>query len=154
MLRRIAAACAATLALSLAASPAHADWSFTKWGMSPEQVIKSAGPTARPATGDYGDRVMTFDRRAAAQVKYEGRSYTAEFYFDLDGGRGLRLVRLNLLDQTQCDALGAALEKRYGASSNQYHGEWRDPATGDTVFFSKSYKTGISLPCYLSYNRS
>jgi|GEM_PF-4815789 len=146
-------AAALTAAIALP-SAAFADWSPTRWGMSPEQVIEAGGGKVKPATGSSGDRVMDSDRRASGgPFTWEGRRFMAEFYFDLDGGRGLRLVRLNMLDQGQCDALGADLAKRYGASKNQYHGEWVDPASGDTVFFSHSYKGMISMPCYLSYSR-
>lgn len=146
----------AALAAALLTLPtaAHADWSFTRWGMSPDQVIKAAKGKAQPMAGGPGDRVMDMDPRATGgPFSFEGRAYMANFYFDLDGGRGLRVVRLNLLDQGQCDALGAELEKRYGASKNQYHGEWTDPATGDGVFLSKSYKVMPGMACYVSYTR-
>jgi hypothetical protein len=136
------------------AAPAHADWSFTRWGMTPEQVIAASRGKATAATGGYGDRIRNMDFRATGgPFTFDKRVYRANFYFDIDGGRGLRVVRLELLDQSQCDALGAGLEKRYGASSNPNHGEWIDKATGDTIFFSKSYKSIAGLPCYLSYSR-
>lgn len=140
--------------LSAAPTAAHAAWSFTRWGMSPEQLIAAAKGKARPMTGDAGDRVMNMDPRASGgPFTFDGRAFSANFYFDPDGRPGLRVVRLNLLDQGQCDALGAELARRYGASKNKYHGEWVDPATGDQVFFSNSYKTMVQLPCYLSYAR-
>lgn len=148
--RATAALAAAGLVLGLAA-PAHAHWSFTKWGMTADQVIKASKGKAKANPGGPGDRVMDKDRGVSGGVfDFEGRRYMADFYFEPEGG-GLKVVRLNLLDQGQCDALGAEMEKRYGASKNKYHGEWTDPKTGDTVFFSKSYKTMIQLPCYLSY---
>lgn len=152
MSRRVAALSAAAFAVvSLGAGSAHADWSFTKWGMTPDQVIKAAKGKASANPGDEGDRIMGMDRGVAGgPFAFEGRTFTADFYFD-PGGGGLRVARLNMVDQSQCDALGAALEAKYGASSNKYHGEWLDSASGNKVFFSKSYKTGISLPCYLSY---
>lgn len=150
--RQLTVALVAATAL-VAAAPAHADWSFTKWGMSPEQVIKAAGGKAKPAMGDRGDRVMDMDPRASGgPFTFEGRTYLANFYFDLDGGRGLRVVRLQALDQSQCDAIDAELTKRHGPSSNAHHGQWTDAKTGDKIFFSKSYKVMPGMACYVSYS--
>lgn len=150
--RQIPLAIAAVLTVA-AAAPAHADWSFAKWGMSPDQLMRAAGGKARPVMGGPGDRVMDMDHRASGgPFTFEGRNYLANFYFDLDGGRGLRVVRLQALDQSQCDAIDAELTKRYGASSNAHHGEWKDAKTGNKVFFSKSYKVMPGMACYLSYS--
>ncbi len=147
---RVSLALAASAALLAPAAPAYAHWSFTKWGMTTDQVLKAAKGKARANPGTPGDRVMDQDRGASGgPFDFEGRKYMADFYFDPAGG-GLRVVRLNMLDQNQCDALGAELEKRFGPSSNKYHGEWTDPKTGDKVFFSRSYKVMANLACYLS----
>lgn len=149
-----AIASAAALACALAAPGlAHAEWSFTKWTMTADQVIEASKGKARADQGDPGDMVMEMDRRVSGgPFTFEGRAYMANFYFDPKAGN-LRVVRLSLLDQGQCEALDAELTKKYGVSRNKYHGEWTDPKTGDGVFFSKSYKTMMQLPCYVSYTR-
>jgi hypothetical protein len=144
--------CSAMAFVALAAlalpAPALAHWAFTRWDMTPEQVMAASRSALRSDPGGYGDRILKQDRRPSGPVQFEGRAYQAEFYFSDEGK--LTLVRLTLKDQTQCGTVMAALTARYGKSSNQYHGEWTDPRTGDRVFQSKESRYG---PCHTTYNK-
>jgi len=144
---RPAIAFVALAALALPA-PALAHWSFTRWDMTPEQVMAASKGALRSDVGGMGDRILKQNRRLSGPVQFEGRAYEAEFYFSDDGK--LTLVRLTLKDQTQCGPVMEALTARYGKSSNQYHGEWTDPRTGDRVFQSKESRYG---PCHTTYNK-
>lgn len=150
MSRRLAtlALCAAA---ALGATPAHADWSFTNWGMSPDQVIKASRGRVSAEAGKPGDRVLKFDLRAAGIVSFKGRKYVAQFYFDEDGGTGLRFVRMSPVDQSQCDALKADLVKSYGPASARTWTDWKQP-NGDTIGYSDPYKS-LNFPCYFSYSK-
>jgi hypothetical protein len=44
-----------TLALIAVARPAAADWAYTKWGMTPEQVVKAAAGTAQITKSESTD---------------------------------------------------------------------------------------------------
>ena len=140
----------ALVLLAALALPAQAlaHWSFTRWDMTPEQVMVASKGALRSDQGDSGDRVLKQDRRLSGPVQFEGRDYQAEFYFSDEGK--LTLVRLTPKDQTQCRVLMETFTARYGKSSNEHHGEWTDPRTGDRIFQSKESKYG---PCHTTYNK-
>lgn len=138
----LAAAVAVTWPMS-----ASAHWSFTRWGMTPDQVNAASGGRLA-ASGDAGDGIMRQNKRLAGLVDFEGRKYRADFFFS-DAG-GLNMVRLKPLDQSQCPAIIAQMKARYGASANQYNGDWTDKTTGDGVLQSFSYEY---TPCYTSYRK-
>jgi hypothetical protein len=101
------------LAALLIAPAARADWQYTRWGMTPEQVVAASGgaaqllpDTERPrlppmitaVTGDYQDGAMQF---------------RVVFSFNIDGG-GLACVHYGLNSHDSDEAFKAALVKRYG----------------------------------------
>ena len=87
------AACALAFGtLAGSTGPAAADWQYTQWGMTPDQVAAASNATARPNL----DRRLDADGlRAALTVPYEGTAipYTAVFLFDAENK--LQTVTLN-----------------------------------------------------------
>ena len=104
----------------------------------PDGEVRQVQPCAPP----------DLTREPLEPVQFEGGDYQAEFYFS-DQGK-LTLVRLTPKDQTQCRVLMETFTARYGKSSNEHHGEWTDPRTGDRIFQSKESKYG---PCHTTYNK-
>ena len=114
---------------------ARADWAYTKWGMTPEEVVKASGGGVQ--------LVPPAQRREAA-----GRELGAEgdftdgairlhvgFGFDVKT-QGLTCVFYNVMDAAQNAMLKAQLTKRYGRpSGNDIAGlamwHWSKPDTID-----------------------
>lgn len=111
------------IALSLAAAavtvatPASADWSFTRWGMTPAQVVRASGGTARledvpPSRG------QTHIVRAVGTVRSGDLRFTAHYRFFND-----RLVSVTLLPTSgSCSAVHQAIGSKYGRAEprNQF----------------------------------
>ena len=84
-----------TLAVCAVVSPAHANWAFTHWGMTPEQVVSASGGSAQilpprdrtrmdpnhmemTASGDYRDGALTY--HAGYMFDTEGHGLVCVFY--------------------------------------------------------------------------
>jgi len=95
-------------ALTLA-TPAHADWQFTKWGMSPEQLVKASDGKAMPTT-----RAEIAERLEPVLLKMPWQSGDFQFmaYFRFKANK-LDLVRLDL-QQGDPGTLLVALKRKYG----------------------------------------
>lgn len=94
------------------ASPALADWQYTKWGMMPGQVV--ANSNGAIAQSEKSAQLNSDGFALEAQGVYAAGDYSfdALFYFKNDG---LALVTLKLRDaMTRCAALANDLEGRYG----------------------------------------
>lgn len=154
------------LAISAAAislcSPqaALADWQYTKWGMSQEEVVAAAGATGSTLKAinkpGYAGRILVGPYNS-------GRfSFQATFYFpDRDGGK-LASVRLELENKDTCRDLSLALESAYGSapqiSENPAEkdlrirrGRWSDKEKNNLVTFFYPPER-YSDPCWVHYS--
>ena len=98
------------VAMAGAAAPAEAHWQYSRWGMTPDQLITaSAGAAVQGsgATSAQGNAVM------GAQGRYTTGIYNfdADFWF---GASGLSMVSLKLRDNVQCLGLQRDLLAKYG----------------------------------------
>lgn len=108
---------ALTLAAMIAcATPAHADWEGTQWGMSPDEALAVL------------DGAKKHSPEASEILEYDGASYKPLLQLDhlvegiegeasllFDADERLQFVVFSPADRTRCDALTAALSKVYGA---------------------------------------
>jgi hypothetical protein len=129
------------------ASNCSADWQFTLWGMSPQQVVEASKGTVKEtgsseaikAKGIYSTDAIEFD---------------AVFYF---GESGLSQVGLAASDDGKCAAAKSALVARYGTptTSNPESVAWRSAGTGDFVEWtslSKFKRSGAAGgACFITY---
>lgn len=101
-------------ALVLATSPALADWQYTKWGMTPEQVVAASKGAATATTDEERRQFSTTDGKSVALVKarYTSGSYQFDVHFLFDDGK-LSLVSLNL-DESDEGLLAGDLTAKYG----------------------------------------
>jgi len=103
---------ASALAILLWPVSASADWQFTHWGMTPEQVIavsKGVASRAKPTTPD------TVLRRLATMPYSSGNlKFDVDFLFSGKPGNVLLAVRLNQYWGSPSD-LFDALKQKYGA---------------------------------------
>lgn len=124
-------AAALILALVLAsASPAAADWQFTKWGMTPAQVAAAGGSRIVPIVetaprwqltmpGPYKVAGLTFDDVTFAFD--DGRLSEIELSAPSDS--------LGKVQQALASALGPPAYSRFGGEVQIY----RDPAKGNSI---------------------
>lgn len=105
---------AIVLATVLVAMPAYADWQYTHWGMTADQVISASSGSLSPCTpaackGATGGKF---------QPKTIGEYQSGEFKFEnimlFDDAGGLAKVRLKLADPSQITRLQSALVSKYG----------------------------------------
>lgn len=121
----------AALVVIFTASPALADWEYTHWGMTPEQVaaassgnVKVLPKSERQAAGDQS--VFA----AMGSFPVGGRSLSVGFMFDTATG-GLRCVAYNamgddvaMLKERLVEKYGQTKEHSFGAG---YSMDWKTP---------------------------
>ena len=116
---------AAAICLGLGASPAAADWQYSRWGMSPAQLAAASGGVAKP----NDDRDLDAEGlRAELAAPYMAGSlpFTAVFRFDAEGG--LDDVALIPAGPVSCPAVRAALVAHHGTPEGK-----ADPQSGATL---------------------
>ena len=145
---RIALVAAATT-LALAPSIASANWDYSRWGMTPAQVIAASKGAAKPQPLDYGDSIGANQFLASADHQMGPHAFKTEFYFE--NGAALALIRLTLKDSAGCDRLEGDLVKRYGPRSPSGRYFWIDKTSGDVITFSDD--RGSRMSCRLVYKR-
>ena len=116
---------AASIGLVLVASPAAADWQWTKWGMTPEEVLKSSNGKASltdeneikkwsPVQGVNGEMKIIYMALAKAPYDANGMNFRAVFLFSMEASK-LECVDLTVNDVSHNAKLGTELERIYGA---------------------------------------
>ena len=118
----------------LAAVPAQAHWQYTRWGMTPTQVIASSKGQARAAEGDksaQGDAT----RDVAGEYSVGERTFKASFWFDASG---LQEVTLSPAGEPHCLELRRDLLAKYGEPVERSFGSvqrlmWADKPSGNRV---------------------
>ena len=110
---------ASALAASVLAGsvvPACADWQYTQWGMTPDQVTAASSAAAQPNP----DRKLDADGglKAALTAPYQGAAipFTAVFLFDAQNR--LQVVNLNPVGGIACPVIVQALVVNHGAPEN------------------------------------
>src|ERR1700688_187290 len=128
----------AFLALALVglASPAAADWQFTKWGMTPEQVVKKSPTPVKkvaPEDRDQGGH-LTIEKGMPNLLEGDWTSGAFKFHvtYRFDARRHLSAVDLEILEDGQAMDVANALSDRYGKPDQEIGGItlariWRTP---------------------------
>lgn len=115
-----------------AASPAVADWQYTRWGMTPQQVVAASRGAAKPNTDNeaHRDNYKTLLKAPFAAGEHR---FTASFIFNNQN----RLIRVSLLmEGGNCESLGFTLRSQYGQSTTRGLGStWRDEVRKNNVAF-------------------
>lgn len=137
---------AMTLAfLALLSSPLFADWQYTEWGMTPEEVSAASDDTvtAIPETEQASRRNNVFTAKLEGTFSSGRFNFHSEFRFDNVSNR-LRQVQLRLDDASQCQLLAQSLNTRYGepdkvqALTVMERIEWRDSDEGNGIVYHVS----------------
>jgi hypothetical protein len=124
----------ALFAAAVAASPASSHWQFTRWGMTPEQVMK-ASPVPAKSYSDPQLDTSAETTKTISNYTAIGFDFVAMFKFSRRTG-GLSRVSLMLRDKDQCGSLGYELRRIYGQPSSVLPlgvRQWRDEKEGNIV---------------------
>lgn len=138
--------------LAASAAPAAADWQYTRWGMSPEQVVTASRGAVQLGPPPSGKTYEGLTGRALGVHTEAGASFDAYFHFDAQ----VRLARVALerTGGTDCTALHNRLLSQLGRPANSTRqsyatiDQWRDRARGNAV----GYVLVGRLPCTITYS--
>jgi hypothetical protein len=115
--RALRAAIALGVALSggLAMRPAHADWEYTKWGMTPEQVARASRGAVQAIPAAQRTRIPEVKLESGAEGTFSDGALRLQvgFSFDIPGG-GLAMVQYAVLNAEQSGQLKEWMVRRYG----------------------------------------
>jgi hypothetical protein len=145
----------ALAAALVCAAPAFAHWEYTRWGMSPAEVIAASSGAVRPAEGGYGEQVFDLDLRAQGIYRAGGMDFEVRFFFT-PGENRLTAVKL-IPAASRCDDLARQLRAAHGEGerSNLQIGHvmhWADPANGDSVLYADIGPIGrMARICHVIY---
>ena len=92
--------------------PVSADWEFTKWGMSPEQVVQASNRQARPNKPGSG-----IPKSVLLTQDWQSGRFLFEVLYLFEKGRGgqvLTRIQLQLKNTELRKELLADLERKYG----------------------------------------
>ena len=95
-------------------APASANWQYTRWEMTPEEV-KTASHGAAQNNSDHGLDAEGVKARLTAPYVGEEISFTAVFLFDEDSK--LKDVTLTPKKQEDCLLMKSRLQNHYGQSA-------------------------------------
>lgn len=97
--------------------PARADWKFTKWGMTPEQVVEASAGAARMSTPDEVSENSPADgsAKALATMPYDAGDIHFNVAFDFGRDNKLRVIVLTVTSGDIGYKLQNALVAKYGA---------------------------------------
>jgi hypothetical protein len=101
----------------LLSSAAHADWQFTKWGMTPDQVVAASGGKA--AVLPAKNHVSSQGLRVVAAMPWESETLHFQVGFMFDGKNALRRVSMLLKSGGTAADLLRALKAKYGPPDQQ-----------------------------------
>jgi hypothetical protein len=157
------------------ASAAKADWEYTKWGMTPQQVVSAAKNRTRKSSDLHPDSDGNVTKLVAP---YQSGKFSFEAQFGFDAADRLSSVTLVLndkstdmhmdmdsmemddksmqmdMDQGICHDLDLNLNTTYGPPP--YHGashlyaieKWQDQKNKNNVDYHALYQVG----CYVQYS--
>jgi hypothetical protein len=120
------------------ATSAHADWQYTKWGMSAEQVVAASGGSMQLGSGKVGQRLDGYTIEVTGQYKSGSRIFDAILYFK---NGSLALVTLDMKEAPRCYALANDLKGLYGAQFDQS----RDSIMNIDIWHDRVKNNSISL---------
>jgi hypothetical protein len=113
------------IAFSFVSTSAFADWQYTKWGMTTEEVITASGNKASKPTKPNTIKDGHIVNLLSAPYNTERFKFKADFWFGKKS-RQLEMVKLDLIDLDQCPSLIGELKGIYGT------GEFKKLSFGDS----------------------
>lgn len=106
-------ACLIVFLLTCISMPALADWQYTRWGMSPEQVVAASKGSANLLPPDQRPRLPPLETSAKGTFQDGALTLRTTFTFDTSKG-GLTCVWYGVAEQANSEPFKQMLLKRYG----------------------------------------
>jgi hypothetical protein len=136
------------VSLSLISFTALANWQYTQWGMSPEQVVAASRGSAH-LEHDNG-ALLPYTKAlllAKGQIQIGNFDFVVGFYFDVNK-RTLNSVFLTLPKCSANDArrLKELLNAKYGAPRDRFYNlitKWVSPFSPDMITFTSGESCSI-----------
>ncbi len=132
------------LASSLPITTASANWQYTKWDMSIDEIQKSVKKaTKNTATEFSGTDTKTWrgELRPLLGTKYNSGHFSFNVDFLFNWGKQLKMVVLTPSAYSQCQPLGESLMSKYGkpdvdrSSGSGASYDWHDEKGGNVVTY-------------------
>jgi hypothetical protein len=149
MKRNLASVC--VIVVLLCATPALADWDYTKWGMTPAQVMAGSSGMVKAIPKDEikRDDPDHWEISLRGDIKAKGRTRPASFMFDTTTG-GLRCVIYNALG-SDAGTLKQDLVGKYGPGKEDTFGDQQsiDWVTPDEIglVYNETRKSATVMHC-------
>tara|TARA_R110000737_G_scaffold52987_1_gene74300 strand:- start:464 stop:931 length:468 start_codon:yes stop_codon:yes gene_type:complete len=116
-------------------SAAHADWQYTTWGSSADEVMAASSGAAQENSDrgkDPGDFIATL------VAPYQGLGYDFDAYFIFDQADRLQYVDLEPRNSLDCEGIRSAILNSYGkpeqTGSFGLMKWWHQPSENVVVF--------------------
>lgn len=139
------------LLLTFLPALAHADWQYTKWGMTPQEVIDASGGIAVPDPQSQGHSIKDDISLLTGPYQIDsvnaGRfEFSAYFLFDKQT-RTLSRVSLRLKNPEQCNSLARELNDKYGTPRvvGGLAALWTDESSNNRIQFLQIGKVDCSV---------
>lgn len=136
------------------AAEARADWEYTRWGMTPDEVVAASRGAARLGAPPKGKTYLPkLIGRALGTHQVDGARFDAYFHFD--SANALAKVALERTGGTECGVLLNGLNDRFGPPIKSHRQsfaiieQWRDSRGGNVVNYIEIGR----LPCTITYDR-
>lgn len=154
MLKR--AAVALVTSCCCLAPEARADWQYTRWGMSLQELLGADQGIVKTTTAVQEDRAYGFGKpMASGHYEAMGTEFSVDFLFDSDKLSGVALY----MDSSDAAArINAALGDQYGKpdeSTSEFdpttecqtdYRRWRDLQAGNVIAFRSWTCVGTNAP--------
>lgn len=140
---------------------ASADWQFTKWGMTPDQ-LKAASTTELKAVSG-ADACSACKPIPLLTGDYDAGSFQFRVLYEFANGTSLSMISLKTPAKSNvwgCNDLFNSLSVRYGQPmwrvpsgltvGSLPSARWLDPKNGNTVFFLDA--AGVLGDCEIEYS--
>jgi hypothetical protein len=129
------------------AMPADAHWQFTRWGMTPAQVVAQSKATLERVDPSSDTEMPYGTKEVSGTYDSSGRTLKASFWFK--AGK-LNRVNLSSEDEDTCFSLRRDLVSVYGNAASRSGGMiatnvWSDRSKGNRVQFSNWGTGGCSV---------
>jgi hypothetical protein len=133
-----------SLTMLLIAPASYADWQYTRWGMTPEQVVAASGGKIELLPDNKRPRLPPLMTAATGEFQDGSLQLRTVFSFSTEGG-GLQCVSYGVRSHDDDEAFKTALTKRYGpptgrsgmAFLGQENLEWKTATDEISASFSK-----------------
>jgi hypothetical protein len=146
------------LALAIAAVPtAHADWQFTRWGMTPSEVVEAGKGTVTTVPEDQvsGRSFRTLRCTLEQTYKAGDMELRASMCFDSSGKLTKVSVEPTEKGGAQCGILETELTRKYGTNyatendSVSHNLHWQDESRTTDILL---YESLITRTCHINYD--